>query len=398
MRFGIRGRTGLALIAAAMLCAAAEKPETTIRFIEVEGCHFELDEMVCSYDPPTFGVLMPSGSPPAAPVPVAVVLHDAGSSGSEVLADGRLAGGLLDAGFAVIAPDAEVRRNRRIEFDRIRLLRPGGSVGGLIPGRYSERKFVLEDPPGDTRLLDFSRDRGWYFESTDRAVYDDQRAESTGDGTDYDLIGRDEIAALRLVLDRAATRHGTARRPTVIIGIGHGGSLAWQIACRAPRMADLVAPVGGAYWHELPERCAPGARLLHTHARDSVFWPLEGKGGGERRFRRTAIEDNVAVMTETNACSAHGRIEMRLQGVADLAAWEACAAGSRIEVMLVDGDFAFEDWWMAELLTRVGRAPAAPDAAEPEESVEPTESGPVFRQPGADRGGLFKRPKAPAAE
>lgn len=382
------------LIAMAVVCEVTPSPAqiVTRSLVDIEDCHFELDELVCSYDRPTYEIVLPDRRAQDGPIPVAMVLHDAARSGAELLANAPVVGPLLEAGFAVVAPDAEFRRNRRLIPSDWRRERVGHIEGDLIPAAYSEKKFLVEDPPGELRRLAFGRDRGWYFETTDRIIYADRTMGDAEDGGGYDYIGRDEIAALRLVLDRAAVQHGTARRPTIVIGFGHGGSLVWQIACRAPRMADLLAPVGGAFWQELPVGCAPGARLIHTHARESLFWPLEGRGGGKHRYRRIAIKENVAVMVEANDCLTGGRAETRLAGGADLATWTACLPGTRVEVMLLDERFAFQDWWMAELLARVGRAPAQPEAAEAAEAEEPAASGPVFRQPGSDRGGLFKRP------
>jgi polyhydroxybutyrate depolymerase len=52
---------------------------------------------------------------------------------------------------------------------------------------------------------------------------------------------------LRNVLAHAEDEYGIDPKPVLIIGLGHGGSLVWQIACNAPNLARLLAPVDGAY-------------------------------------------------------------------------------------------------------------------------------------------------------
>lgn len=376
MRFRFPRPVHFALCAVVALCGAQ---------VRVEDCRFDLHHFVCTYPEATYHIRLPDNRVPGVKTPVIVLLHDAGQSGARILGNEPLLRTFRDAGFAVLAPDALPRRNRRLEYRYSGNRRPMfGNLDGASWVEYSQRKFLIETPDGGQRVLDFDVDRGWYFHSTDRMIYVNLRNYRAEADSEYDFIGRDEIQALRDVLDHSARENGTAEKPALILGFGHGGSLVWQIACHAPGLADLLVPVGGAFWGELPDSCQPGARLLHTHERTSTFWPLSGAPGSRRRYTRTGVQDNIDLLLKDNWCSGEPTTGGRGGSSASLTTWADCVDGGPVELMVLDQPFAFQNWWFSELLSRM--EPADGDPADGEPAAVP--ETPDARKP------VFKRPKA----
>jgi len=391
MLFGILRPVHFILCAAVMLCGAQ---------VAIEDCRFANGHLGCTYPAATYHIRLPEERPPGLRTPVVVLLHDAGRSAASVLENEPLIRSYRDAGYALVVPVALPRKNRRIEYyiagDRYSMRREGFFENlPVLPADFSKKKYYLETPDGGKRLLDFDVDRGWYFYNTDQVIYRDPLEIPTEDDLQYEYIGRDEIGTLSEILAYAANKHGTSERPSLILGFGHGGSLVWQIACHAPDFADLLAPVGGAFWGWLPDRCEPGAWLLHTHERASEFWPLSGAKGSEFRYSRTSIYENVDLLLKDNWCSG-APMTARLGGSsARLRTWDDCVEGGPVELLVLDGRFAFQDWWLDELLNRIGPVRVAPPVGPPVGQVEPDSPKPVFKRPGSDNGSLFKRPKTP---
>jgi polyhydroxybutyrate depolymerase len=373
----------VALLAVFILCGAQ---------VRLEDCRFDFHNFVCTYPAATYHIRLPDDRAPGVQIPVVVFLHDAGQSGAQVLENDALLQTFLEAGYAVIAPDALPRKNRRLEYGGEGRGLVWGESGDIIPADFSVKKFLVETRAGGTRLLDFGVDRGWYFYATDQIIYRDPRHPRPIGERRSEYIGRDEIQMLRDVLTDAAADFGTAQKPELILGLGHGGSLAWQIACSAPELAGLFAPVGGAFWRAVPAECSPGARVLHTHERASVFWPITGTLGGERRYARTKIRDNIDMMLDANWCSGEEKTGRRGNSSAHLTTWDNCVDGGPVELLVLDRRFAFQDWWLKELLGRIGPVQDAPAV----EQVEPDTRKPVFKRPGSDAGSLFKHPRAPS--
>ncbi len=342
-----------------------------------EECAFSNRRIECAYPRPTYQIRLPPSSGVDEKIPVIMILHDAGGSGSAIVGQEGLIGPLLAAGYAVIAPDALPRHNRR---GRYGAKRPtlAASMDTVPPFKYSKKKFVMKDVDGTIRNLRWSKDTGWYFWNTDRLIYS---TEEFG-GEDSDFVGRDEIRALRDILVHAEKTYNTARHATIMAGLGHGGSLVWQVACYAPDMADLFAPVGGAFWHDVPTDCRPGARLIHTHPKNSEFWPIEGFRGDEKRYARTSVRRNLDMLVRTNAClPSQAAVANDDQGFS-VRHWPDCARGGPVELIVTGADVAFPGWWLDEITSRVETE--ADDASEDPE--EPVEAGPAFLSVGGGSG------------
>jgi poly(3-hydroxybutyrate) depolymerase len=348
----------------------------------------------------TYQIRVPDFENPNYQIPVVVILHDAGRNGAAITNDESLVNAFIDKGYAVLAPNALRRRNARIDY---RGNRPGNveRESFSLPFSYSEKRFVLTGGDGTVRTLKYRTDSGWYFYNVDRVRYSHDLSES-------ELLGRDEIQNLRNVLRNAEEEYGVNPEPVLIIGLGHGGSLVWQIACHAPNLGRVLAPVGGAYWRELPKKCKPGANLIHTHHRASAFWPLKGVKGRKKRYARTSIYRNVAMLLGANRCGSEKTTIRTDEFGASHTTWADCAGGGPVGLLLLDQRFAFQTWWLDEMLARVEQTDTdhpRDDAEEPTD-ISPEFSTPdsgtgfmapgegkVFQRPGSEVDSRFKRPK-----
>jgi polyhydroxybutyrate depolymerase len=89
---------------------------------------------------------------------------------------------------------------------------------------------------------------------------------------------RDEFAFVGQVLDDVATRFPIDSGRILASGFSQGGSMVWSLACRMPRRFAAFAPIAGAFWEPLPERCeAPRPPLIHVHGTSDTTVPLAGR-------------------------------------------------------------------------------------------------------------------------
>ncbi|MEO1277156.1 MAG: hypothetical protein AAFV96_17910, partial [Pseudomonadota bacterium] len=88
---------------------------------------------------------------------------------------------------------------------------------------------------------------------------------------------RDDVEFLAAVLRDSASR-GVDRDRVLLAGFSRGGSMVWDLACRAPVMARAYAPIAGAFWEPLSERCAGPVDLYHMAA--GVQHEVEPTGQG----------------------------------------------------------------------------------------------------------------------
>jgi poly(3-hydroxybutyrate) depolymerase len=329
----------------------------------------------------TYKIRVPDVTDPSYRIPVVVVLHDAGRSGASIIRMKSLVKVFVDNGYAVLAPNALPRRNSRIGYrgNKPTLIELGKRT--VLPFTYSKKRFLMENIDGTVRRLEHRKDTGWYFYNIDRVRY--SQGEGLQSQPTFERLGRDEIQSLRNVLRNAAEEFGIDPKPVLVIGLGHGGSLVWQIACYAPRFARILAPVGGTFWRKIPKNCKPGAHLVHTHHRASKFWPLKGDKGNRREYERTSIYRNLEMLLGANKCKPEKTTIRKDELGMTHTTWADCEGGSPVEHMFLDGKFAFQTWWLDEMLARIERF--RPE--QPTEAPEvPLETGPGFKTPGTGTG------------
>ncbi len=389
MRFAVQniGRAGLCL--AVWLCGAPGSTALGGEVFGIMGLGSEYVDLInpLTFQESTYRIRVPDFADPNYRIPVVVILHDAGRNGATITNHKRLIEAFVGKGYAVLAPDALPRRNARINY-RGKEPSVTRSDNFTLPFSYLKKKFVMTDIDGNTRILKYRIDSGWYYYNVDRVRY------SQGDDTQSQpkivLLGRDEIQNLRNVLGHAAEEYGIDPRPVLVIGLGHGGSLVWQIACYAPNFGRILAPVGGAFWREIPKNCNSGANLVHTHHRASAFWPLAGARGRERRYARTSIYRNLEMLLRKNNCGPDTTTVRNDEFGMNHTTWADCPGGGPVEFMVLDEKFAFQTWWLDGMLERIEKTGIKRPFEEVPEA--PVETGPVVKTPGTETG--FETPGA----
>lgn len=157
---------------------------------------------------------------------------------------------------------------------------------------------------------------------------------------------RDDVAFLRAVLEDADARFG-AGGPRVAAGFSGGGMMVWRLACDAPDSADAYAPVAGLLWAPLPRACAGPVRLLHAHGwRDEVV-PMEGRavGGGVRT--QGDLFAGLALLRAASACRREAPDDYAEEGPFLIRFWRECAPGARLGLALHPGGHSTPAAWAA---------------------------------------------------
>jgi len=222
------------------------------------------------------------------PAPAVVFLHGYGGSSGGVMKNADMIRALAERGYALVAPE-----------------------GQPTPGR-------------ETRL-------NW----------------SVRDGRSME---RDDLAFLAEVLDDAA-QHGIDRTRILMAGISRGGSMVWDVACHAPEMVRAYAPIAGAFWEPMPERCQGPVDLFHTHGWTDRTVPIEGRAvaGGTRTQGDAFV--SLRILRDALGCNPQmpDAAPMEAGGNLWLREWTHCPEG-RIDLMLHPGGHSVPPGWLSRAL------------------------------------------------
>ncbi|MEM7498451.1 MAG: PHB depolymerase family esterase [Pseudomonadota bacterium] len=163
---------------------------------------------------------------------------------------------------------------------------------------------------------------------------------------------RDDIAFLEAILADAA-RQGVDPQRVMLAGFSRGGSMVWDVAGARPGLVRAYAPVAGAYWVPMPERCAPpppgGLALHHTHGWTDRVVPLEGRLIGGGRKVQGDVFESLAMLRARLGCSLRLADETRTDGAELQRDWTSCRTG-RIALRLHPGGHAVPRGWPAAAL------------------------------------------------
>lgn len=211
----------------------------------------------------------------------------------------------------------------------------GGSSAGVMNNkamrqRLSDRGYALIAPEGVARRDHGNGNSDW----------------SVQDGGQHP---RDDIAFIAEVLEDAAGR-GIDRSKVLLAGFSRGGSMVWDVACHAPDTARAYAPVSGAFWEPLPERCAGPVALFHVHGWTDRVVPLEGRSLADGQLIQGDVFASLAILRRTNGCDARqpDSAPMEEAGIW-LRRWTGCDGG-RLDLMLHPGGHGIPPGWLARTL------------------------------------------------
>ncbi len=257
--------------------------------VAVRGC--ATDTEACTVAEGHYRIVMPdTATPDGGGIPALMFLHGWGGSGEGILRMGGMVEAARARGYAVIAPDGVPRANRP----------------GLTWGFHPDR-------PGP----------------------------------------RDEIAFLRAVRDDAAARHGIDPARVILGGFSIGGSMASYLACAAPDSFAAYAPVAGAFWVPVPDRCSGPVDLFHTHGWTDTVVPLEGRilrdDGAGGVVAQADIWRAMQVWRAANGCRPDPD-SFAQTGQFLRRDWTSCDSGTRIGVALFDGGHAVPPGWTELML------------------------------------------------
>jgi polyhydroxybutyrate depolymerase len=221
------------------------------------------------------------------PVPALVFLHGGGSTANSVTRNTAMLAALSARGYALIAPEGQPRPSR------------SGKNWGVFDNRTHPR---------------------------------------------------DDIAFIAEVLDDAA-RHGIDRDRVLLAGFSRGGSMVWDIACRAPGLARAYAPVSGAFWEPLPSTCEGPIDLFHSHGWADRVVPFEGRSFRNGTVVQGDLFAGLKVLRRTNGCNPDKPDAMPMEADKGLwlRNWTSCP-GARLDLMLHPGGHGTPKGWLGRAL------------------------------------------------
>ncbi|MEM8792598.1 MAG: PHB depolymerase family esterase [Pseudomonadota bacterium] len=161
------------------------------------------------------------------------------------------------------------------------------------------------------------------------------------DGRTY---SRDDIAFLRGVLADAAAKAPIDPDRVLLSGFSRGGSMVWDIACRAPDLARAYAPVAGAFWVPEITACEAPVDLFHTHGWLDRTVPLEGRPIPGATITQGDVFGALFTLREANGCVNRQPKESRIEDARWWRSWSDCTH-ARIDLMLHPGGHGVPRGW-----------------------------------------------------
>lgn len=260
--------------------------------------------------------------------------------------------GMFVALPAVAEPCGVPRGECPTEHGFYRLAMPPGNEGGSVPavmflhGWGGSSEGVMRN----AGMLAELGARGYALiapEGERTSAQREQKNWAVRDGRNYE---RDDIAFLREVLDDAAG-HGIDRGRVLLAGFSRGASMVWDVACHAPEMARAYAPVAGAFWEPLPERCEGAVDLFHTHGWSDRTVPLEGRAVAGGTLTQGDTFASLRILRAALGCNPQMPDTAPTSGEDDLwlRNWSHCPGGA-LDLMLHPGGHRLPDGWLGRAL------------------------------------------------
>ena len=213
----------------------------------------------------------------------------------------------------------------------------GGSANGVMKNRgmiskLAERGFALIAPDGRITSKKW-KNKNW----------------AVRDGRPYE---RDDIEFLREIVAHAVAHHGIDRERILLSGFSRGGSMVWDVACHDPGLARAYAPVAGAFWEPMTERCNAPVDLFHTHGWADRTVPLEGRPLANGTLIQGDVFQSLFILRAANGCGNRQPDEAPID--ADTAvlqrSWTDCSGGRQIDFMLHPGGHSIPKGWLDRTL------------------------------------------------
>ncbi len=162
------------------------------------------------------------------------------------------------------------------------------------------------------------------------------------DGIDFP---RDDIAFIAAVLDDAVQRFGLDGNRVLAAGFSRGGSMIWDLACKAPETAKGYAAVAGAFWEPMAEDCLAPVHLQHSHGFQDRLVPFEGRAGVWQgyNFEQGNVMKGLDTWRRVNGCLGSAEI-IETEASPWSKAWTTCEQGS-LTLYLTEGGHGIPKGW-----------------------------------------------------
>ncbi|MEL6208026.1 MAG: prolyl oligopeptidase family serine peptidase, partial [Pseudomonadota bacterium] len=217
----------------------------------------------CQIDGGSYHIRLPEG---VENPPVVVFIHGWGSAGANALDNPAIGRGVVDRGWAYVAPNGLPRGGDR-----------GGGTWGFRPE---------SDNP------------------------------------------RDEVAFITAVLADAEARHGVDSARSMLGGFSIGGSMTTYFACQSPETFFAYAPIAGSFWRPHPAECEGPVRLFHIHGWRDGTVPLEGRPLGGGRVYQGDVFASMEILRSANGCVEMRADDFETRADLWIRRWDRCTPGS----------------------------------------------------------------------
>ena len=167
------------------------------------------------------------------------------------------------------------------------------------------------------------------------------------DGYEYE---RDDVAFIRAVRSDATDRFNLDPSRILIAGFSRGGSMVWDLACKAPDLAKGYAAVAGAFWEPMHDDCAAPVHLFHTHGFKDRMVPFEGREmtwKGDQLVQGSVMK-GIDIWRRKNTCLGSAENSFHEDGSMQKD-WKSCDSGS-IRLKLTKGGHGIPNGWREDVL------------------------------------------------
>jgi len=172
---------------------------------------------------------------------------------------------------------------------------------------------------------------------------------AVNDGRPYK---RDDVEFIAEIVADVVARHGIDPDRILLSGFSRGGSMVWDVACRAPDLVRAYAPVAGAFWEPMFTECGGPVDMFHTHGWADRTVPLEGRPIANGLMLQGDVFQSLFLLRATNGCANRRPESAPIEGEANLwhRSWSDCTSGRRIDLMLHPGGHAIPRGWLKRTL------------------------------------------------
>jgi polyhydroxybutyrate depolymerase len=195
-------------------------------------------------------------------------------------------------------------------------------------------------------------ERGLAFITADGLITSTKYKNKNWAVNDGRIYERDDIAFLREIVDDAVQNHGIDRNRILLGGFSRGGSMVWDVACKAPDLARAYVPVAGAFWEPMWAGCEAPVDLFHTHGWSDRTVPLEGRPLGSGMMIQGDVFQSLFILRDANGCDNRQPESVALEDESTrwLRTWSDCGSGKQIDLMLHPGGHGIPQGWLNRAL------------------------------------------------